>query len=481
MVEKCIDSVIRNSRLEDLQIILTANGSTAAHDYFKAVQGKYPSAVVVVNNEKNEGFIKPNEHALTLCEAEYFVLLNDDLVVHHGGWLDILNAPFKTFPMAALSGPHGTCQSIHYNFHGFCGPEFEYLEGSMLMCKTEIVRKHGLFAPYLEFAYGEDSDLSLRMRRLGYTLHKVEVSFTHAHSQTSQFVKEVPTFQARNHEALKRKWKPYLAARRMDFKIIVRRMAAIGDVLLITPVIEALAKEWPQCEIYVETAIPDLFKGNPYVKGVNPTFTRTYDVWVINLDMVYENRKETHIVDAYFDAIGLDRPKERKTSYYDYQPCIPVEQWVAIGAGPSAWVGKNWPMERWDKVTRWLMDAGYKVKLVGHGNDYIACNRDIRGRTTFSELARELSECCLFIGIDSFPLHMAQAVKVPVIGLFGVTTSDYILTDTSKKLGVSGNPLIVETGSRHRTTGAVVIPSQGESMKSITVEQVIQAVSDITK
>ncbi|HYL81541.1 MAG TPA: glycosyltransferase family 9 protein, partial [Candidatus Acidoferrum sp.] len=44
---------------------------------------------------------------------------------------------------------------------------------------------------------------------------------------------------------------------------------------------------------------------------------------------------------------------------------------------------------------------------------------DLVGQTTLGELAALLERAQLFIGVDSAPMHMAAALGVPVVALFG--------------------------------------------------------------
>jgi len=46
---------------------------------------------------------------------------------------------------------------------------------------------------------------------------------------------------------------------------------------------------------------------------------------------------------------------------------------------------------------------------------------NLAGRTTPSELAAVLAQCDLLIGIDSGPMHVAAAMGLPGVGLFGPT------------------------------------------------------------
>jgi heptosyltransferase-3 len=44
---------------------------------------------------------------------------------------------------------------------------------------------------------------------------------------------------------------------------------------------------------------------------------------------------------------------------------------------------------------------------------------DLVGRTSLAELAAVLERATLFLGVDSAPMHMAAALGVPVVALFG--------------------------------------------------------------
>lgn len=209
--KRCIASVQAFS--SDYELILTANGNPEAATYFLRLSTQHPNIRVVVNDE-NEGFIEPNRKALEMTETPFFVMLNDDTVVRPK-WLEMLQSPFAYNPKAALSGPRSRCTSLTERMVGTFGQRLEYLEGSCLMAKTEVVKRLGLFAPELQFAYGEDSDLSLRVREAGYTIHQVPFSLpVHVGGATTRTVKGLAPIIQSNHEFLVKRWSGYLKTRR---------------------------------------------------------------------------------------------------------------------------------------------------------------------------------------------------------------------------------------------------------------------------
>jgi heptosyltransferase II len=105
---------------------------------------------------------------------------------------------------------------------------------------------------------------------------------------------------------------------------------------------------------------------------------------------------------------------------------------VAIGAGASYGAAKCWPPERFAEFANRLQQkTDAQVILFGTAaeagvsNAIIAgMNRkpvDLTGKTTIGALPALLSQCHLFVGNDSGTMHVAAAVGLPVVALFGPT------------------------------------------------------------
>lgn len=491
--KRCIETVMQHSRNYELLLVDNASNDGTA-EYFDTLALDYDH-IHVVHNEENEGFSKPNNNALTRAKGKYIVLLNNDTEISKN-WLRLLEEPFLTDMNCAITGPAGSpcsLQAPYPSFHGSAGPKLEYIEGSCLCTPTDLAREAGLFANYLHFAYGEDLDLSLRMRARGYTIHQVPFKLVHHRSQTANQIDDIADIQARNHEALMKRWGKYLEFRRFDLPFVMRRREAIGDVLLITPLIAELRRQNPRSEIYVETNHPELFRDNPAVTKAGTAFPEVYR-WatLIDLDMSYENQPETNIVDAYFKTACIQRPPAdlimgwSSPSIYpskvDFQTALATlgpKKWVAIHPGPTTWNGKNWPWDRWESLCRSLHVGGWRILLVGTPGPSLPNFMDLRGKTDFHQLAAALKYCRLFVGVDSFPMHVATAMGTPVVGLFGASDPRYILQPNDREHSVVG--VADCAGARHRVAGQTYVDCDGACMKSITVEQVLAAIQKATK
>lgn len=477
LTQRCVESVLRHSH--DFELILTDNASKEpVLAYFEDVKRRHP-ATTIIRNPTNLGFTEPSNEAFRQAQGIYLVLVNNDSYVP-AMWLEYLEAPFLRHPYtAALSGPV-PC-ALNQTLHGYRKENgFEFLEGSCLCARMDLLRKHGLFADDLHFAYGEDADLSLRMRELGYTLHYTPFEFHHEVGATSSKIPFVREQERRNHAVMRERWRHYLISRRFDYPVIFRRRAAMGDVLLVTPIIRAWKKYRPLSRVMIETDFPQLFEGNPLVERAAGSIGSTYDELRINLDMAYEDRPGMHIVEAYAQAARLPiSGLERSLEIY---PPMPASEWahhqwnggpavVAIHADHGGWPGKNWPLDRWATVCEWLLQKGFRVALVGTGKEPLPHSIDMRGKTTPMQLAACLQRCSLFVGHDSAPLHFAQSVGLPTIGLFGVTSPQFILTGDNA-CGIEGSAPCA--GERHRTRGLTFVNCNAECITSITPEQVIE-------
>ncbi|MGW8177646.1 MAG: glycosyltransferase [bacterium] len=486
VTKRCVESVIAHS--DDYELILTDNGSADnTHFFFEQVKKKLTAKkVTVIKNKENLGFQIPHKHALTLCESPYFILLNNDTAVPPH-WLGHLEKPFKDDPKTALTGPFNACSQILPNFHGTTGA-FEYLEGACLMCKTEVVRKLGLFSPYLEFAYGEDSDLSLRCREKGYSIHRVGVNIMHWRSTTAKSVPQIRYYMEKNHLTLCRVWSHYLKVRKFNYPIVIKRDAAIGDVLLTTPIIRQIKKDKPLSPIYVVTKFPVLFWKNEDVHTASMQLNPGPDSLIIDLNMAYENRPMRHIIESYAEVAEcnpvdwkLHMPvAEEKVEWANEQLKDLHRPRAVIAPGPTTWLGKNWTFGRWSAISNYLKQKGWAVILIGdNAREPIGHTVDWRGRTDIHQSAAILQTSDLFIGLDSFPLHLAMSQRVPAIGLFGVTYPEFILSDGIAMAVQADRDLYPEIGQRHRERGTVHTKSNGECMRAILPDQVIASIDEM--
>lgn len=514
---RCIESVLANTGGE-FKIIVHDNGSDdGTGEYLREMAYKRPDEkITVTSSQENTGFIAPNNRAFKIAvrgEFRYFIALNNDTIVPPG-WIEKLREPLDRLPKAALSGPMGTCATLNPDFHGFNGKDYEYVEGSCLCAKVEIVKQYGnLFSDYLDFIYGDDSDLSLRMREKGYSIHRVNFQLEHSRGETVMKQPEVKArcqqAQARNHTVLKKRWAHYLKVRRFDYPIIVKRTFAIGDVLLTTPIIRAIKEACPLSPIQVETKFPEVMRGNPNVKGCGVftydngggiAYSPFEDGILVDLDMAYENRPGMHILKAYEEVareaipgLGEIIPKtELFPSIGDDISGVMMANSAQLADGKKLcvihcdktdWPGKNYPSEKILIVASAMERMGFTIAWVG-GKKYFDAPQgaiDLRGKTTITQLASVMRIAALFIGIDSFPMHCAQAMGCPTIGLFGVSSPECIMTEGSPHIGLVGDKSIPCCGQRHREKGTTFVNCDPACIESITVGQIIEAVEMLTK
>jgi heptosyltransferase-1 len=107
-------------------------------------------------------------------------------------------------------------------------------------------------------------------------------------------------------------------------------------------------------------------------------------------------------------------------------PLLPPFALLNPGAG---WGSKQWPAERYAKVARVLGQDGLRSLVnFGPGEETLAKIVEeeatpyaIAAQFTISELIAVTRRASLFIGGDTGPLHLAAALKVPVVALFGPT------------------------------------------------------------
>jgi heptosyltransferase-2 len=103
-----------------------------------------------------------------------------------------------------------------------------------------------------------------------------------------------------------------------------------------------------------------------------------------------------------------------------------------VGVAPGAAFGhaKRWPPNRFaDLIRRLTLEAGAACVVVGRSEDRDGIRDfpgiDLIGQTDLMTLMGVVSRCRTLIGNDSGALHLAAAMGVPVVGIYGPTDERY--------------------------------------------------------
>lgn len=497
LTRECLESIRQHT--EDYELIVTDNASDdGTASYLQAV-AMTNANIRLVKNQENKGFIQPHNHALALSsrKSDLFIVLNNDLKVG-SGWLDEIRHSFRTDEKLAICGVHDSCCALSENGTGMPGDTSnpEYVEASCLAIRRDLAVKHGLFSADLAFAYCEDADLSLRMRQLGYRIKLINTPVFHKRASTTKLVEgsvDIEGYVIRNKEILRQRWRLYLETKSFKRKILLKRTGAKGDVLLLTGILRALKQRYPYSELVVVTECPDVLWGNPDVNEIraNTGEISGYDK-IFDLDEAYERNPNVPIVQAYADVCGLDlKPSEMTPRIFLNDGGRKQVDWllrkdrVAVvhpGMAGGVWVGRQWAIDRFDQVSKALQRQGWFVVLVGNqATPKIACDEDIREKSPFSVLAPLMCGAELFVGIDSFPMHVAQAANIPLVAVFGSIDPAFRLMPSPWRKGISAN--VGCLGCHHylpapRSYTDKCIRGRQVCMEGIDVDMVLRAIRE---
>lgn len=205
--------------------------------------------------------------------------------------------------------------------------------------------------------------------------------------------------------------------------------------------------------------------------------------------------EEKHLVTTYLkllDFFGLQRKEEPPQLFVEdeekvqaiekLEKCGIKKNHVLIGINPGAAYGsaKCWIPERFTTVAKKLLHENPNFRLVFFGDlsgkplvDHICTSIgdgaiNLAGQTHLRELMSMIASCRFFLTNDSGPMHLADALKVPLLALFGSTnpikTGPYIQRNIIQKK-VSCSPCYKR-----------VCPIDFKCMKGIQVDEVYEKV-----
>jgi len=148
-----------------------------------------------------------------------------------------------------------------------------------------------------------------------------------------------------------------------------------------------------------------------------------------------------------------------------------VRDFILLNPG-AGWGAKQWPSDRYGQVAQLLAEDGFQsVMNVGPGEEKlaeaaVASSQGFAKAASFSlpELISLTRRAKLFIGGDTGPMHLAAALRVPVVALFGPTnparngpfdTKSIVLRHVSSRTSLS-HRIAPDPGLQEIAVGEVV-------------------------
>jgi ADP-heptose:LPS heptosyltransferase len=268
-------------------------------------------------------------------------------------------------------------------------------------------------------------------------------------------------------------------------KFLIIRFSSIGDIVLTTPVVRCLKKQVPGCEIHylIKPQFKTVMAHNPYVdklhllnedweqmiadlkeekfdhiidlhhnlrtlrvkkalKVPSTSFNKLNIEKLIFVKLKWNVMPKLHIVDRYMETVksfgvrndgaGMDYfiPREEEVQQKD----IPASHhlgFVAIVIGASYYT-KKLPVYKLQELCQKLdhpiillgakeeFAEGEEIRKVDPGKVYNAC-----GKFSLNESADLVRKSKLVIAHDTGLMHIAAALKKPVIAVWGSTTPSF--------------------------------------------------------
>lgn len=241
-------------------------------------------------------------------------------------------------------------------------------------------------------------------------------------------------------------------------KILVRRRAALGDVIMSTGVVRELKRRHPTSVIDVATEFPNVYDNNPNIRAIFHTEAMpdiaSYDLYV-NLDNAYESNPLNNYLDSYFyRAFGesvVDNklpelfPTDSDVSVVDtFRKDNILDKYIVVHIRQWFWEAKNMSWDTWYAVFEQLFTkrTDFKVVCVGSAHDGFIDHPlfvDARDKLNVQRQKLLMDGASCFVGIDSAPYHIACASNTAIVSLHTHLLPDRITPENKKVWSILSN------------------------------------------
>ncbi len=224
-------------------------------------------------------------------------------------------------------------------------------------------------------------------------------------------------------------------------RILFMRVGGYGDLIMLTPIFREVKKRWPAAIVHVSTmhCYGQALKNLPFVDALVPyplsaADGDSYDAWVF-FENAIENNPRAHKVqmtELFAEIVGLSDIEDLRP---EYRLTDEEKIWALIGFPRSnmrrlcvqvtaSAACRVYPQAQLTQVVQTLLKNGWEVFLMGApgeiGGNEVPGLRNLAGmRLTFRQSCAVINTADCVLAPDSALLHIAGALEVPAVGLYG--------------------------------------------------------------
>jgi ADP-heptose:LPS heptosyltransferase len=276
-------------------------------------------------------------------------------------------------------------------------------------------------------------------------------------------------------------------------RILVIRVGGFGDLLFLTPIFRHIKTLIPGSHIAVScyAGFAEILAHNPDIAEIIPypiplATIETFDA-VVPLENTVENEHDEHAVDRYFREFGFDPatiPAESKRCIYHMTDS---ERTGALSAFPTRLDDKGtaiprlgvqavasamcrtYPHDQLAETCQALHARGWEIFFFGEPRTLQIAERDrvtnltLRG-LTFRQSAAVLATCDVVLAPDSALTHIAGALDLPCVALYGPFPWKLRTAYHPKTIALAGKGPCAPCF--HHVSGRQHFPSDGPCAKS---------------
>ncbi|MFH1641090.1 MAG: glycosyltransferase family 2 protein [Candidatus Omnitrophota bacterium] len=221
IIKDFVESYLANTSVASRLIIIDNGSNDGTREYLLSLTDTDRCSFEIIFNEENKGFVGGMNQGISISDAPYVCLVNNDLIFTEG-WLSEIISVFETDKRIGLVNPNsnnlGTLLPGSDTLAGFSSrlrkaysgkfEEMPFCIGFCMVIKRGLVNIAGGLSKEFAPMFFEDTDYSMKALKSGYLIGMAKGSYVwhKEHSSFKQMGKNQEEFFEKSRRVFVRKW-----------------------------------------------------------------------------------------------------------------------------------------------------------------------------------------------------------------------------------------------------------------------------------